>query len=184
MSQQLSFIKKPKLTHGGSSTKGHARTARPLCTKRPIHLVMRASCATGSKSFLAPAFKTKIEIVLQRQAAVFGVKIYDFANGGNHFHLIVKIFSHSGFKNFLRAVSGLIARLVSGAQKGRAIGKKFWDARPFTRVAAWGKAYEYLKSYLTLNKLEAMGFIAHQPRTHKRRKLMSVSIDPISVNYG
>jgi REP element-mobilizing transposase RayT len=143
---------------------------------------MRSSLATGSSSFFKHA--KKIEAVVQKQAATFGVTVYDFANGGNHLHLIVKCAKPALFKNFLRAVAGLIARAILRAEKGvpkLAAGKKFWDARPFTRVANWGRAYEYLKSYLVLNKLEALGFVAHQPRDRKFRKLYSVSVDEFKV---
>jgi REP element-mobilizing transposase RayT len=182
MRRQLLLMPKIKLTHGGSRTKGNPRAARPLCSKRPIHLVIRSSLATGSKSFLSSRFKTRIIAIVQKQGTKFGVKIYDYANGGNHLHMIVKIHSHTLFKNFLRAVTGLIARLVQSSEKGRAAKAKFWDARPFTRIAEWGKAYDHLKSYLTLNKLEALGFIAHQRRDSKRRKLYSVKCEPVNLD--
>lgn len=48
-------------------------------------------------------------------------------------------------------------------------GEKFWDGRPFTRLAEWGKAFEQLCAYVDMNRLEALGFISYQPRKGKRR---------------
>jgi REP element-mobilizing transposase RayT len=182
MAKQSSFFKINKLTFGGSALSGHPREKRPLCTKRPIHLVLHSKMATGPLSM--SRFAPQIAGLLEAHAQKCGVKIYNYANGGNHLHLIVKIASHALFAKFLRAVTGLIARLVLTAEKASAKLKgaeKFWSARPFTRVAAWGRAYEQLRSYVTLNQLEALGFVKHQPRDHKRRKLWSVKVEPFTM---
>jgi len=186
MAKQLSLIKAPKLIFGGSLLSGNARGKRILCTKRPLHLVMRSSKAFGAKSFFN--YKREINQIIAKQAEAFGVRVYDLANSGNHLHFIVKIQSAKLFANFLRAVSGLIARLVLKAEKANAklkFGEAFWDARPFTRIASWGRAYDSLKSYLRLNNLEAIGFIKHQPRgkgsLKKRQSFMVVRVEPIEI---
>src|SRR5688500_16570410 len=99
---QLTFsgLKIPtKRAFGGALLKkSHAKTARVIATKAPIHLVMRSSLATGEKSFLFRA--RRIEAVIQKQAARFGVRLYDFANSGNHLHLLVLATNRRAFKNF------------------------------------------------------------------------------------
>ncbi|MBK7890323.1 MAG: hypothetical protein IPJ84_05575 [Bdellovibrionales bacterium] len=35
----------------------------------------------------------------------------------------------------------------------------FWNSRPFTRVIAWGRDYNIVKDYHTLNQLEADGVV-------------------------
>ena len=81
----------------------------------------------------------------------------------------MKITSPRLFAGFLRAISGIIARTVLGAQRGEPKGKKFWDARPFTRIVAWGKAYTAACRYLIKNQLEAVGFAVEIRRSGKPR---------------
>jgi hypothetical protein len=35
---------------------------------------------------------------------------------------------------------------------------RFWDARPFSRLIAWGRDFLRVKEYLELNTLETQGF--------------------------
>jgi hypothetical protein len=148
---------------GGAYLKNsHAKTKRPLSTKKPSHLVLRSSRAIGSRSFLK--FSDRIEALIKRQGRLHGVKIYRFANGGNHLHLIILPISRDAFNRFIRSLSGLIIRIVFGIEKGRGQKLKFWDQRPFTRIIEWGRDYRRTAEYLALNTLEALGFVAHQPR--------------------
>ena len=78
-------------------------------------------------------------------------------------------------------MSGLIARVILKAEKGHKSSQTFWDARPFTRVAAWGKAYDQLKSYLRLNTLEALGFFPYQSRDKKGRRTILLKIEPFTM---
>lgn len=178
-SKQISFFKESSKIHGGATCSGNPRERRPLSTKLPIHLVMRSSRAVGVRSFLAKKLSPELDAIVKKHAKLNGVKIYRFANAGNHLHFIVKITKPELFKKFLRVISGLIARLVLGAEKGSAKlrGGKFWDARPFTRVASWGKSFDVLCSYLALNNWEALGFLKHSKRDGKR-KLWIVKFDP------
>ena len=89
--RQISFLKASKKIFGGSLVKGNPRTARPLSTKHPIHLVMRSTKATGEKSFLRKAHASKIEAVITKHANINGVKVYRYANAGNHLHLVVNL---------------------------------------------------------------------------------------------
>ena len=142
--------------------KSHAKTKRPITTKLPMHLVLRSSIAKGSLSFLK---KDKlIYTVIASQAKRHGVRLYNYANGGNHIHLLVLPSSRQAFINFTRAISGLVARLILGAERGCAKGIKFWDQRPFSDIVNWGKHFNRVTSYLNQNVLEAYGFIAYSPR--------------------
>jgi hypothetical protein len=44
--------------------------------------------------------------------------------------------------------------------------KQFWDARPFTRLVPWGRAYRAVTHYLALNSLEAIGFTKSTAREY------------------
>ena len=167
--RQLGFeiLEGNNIKHFGGSylKKGNPKVKRPLSTKRSMHLVMRSLFAKGSLSFLR--FDREIRELITYQARVFGVKVYRQANGGNHLHLIVLPRSRPAFNGFIRSISGLIARLVLGAERGDAKNIKFWEKRPFTRIIEWGRDYKKVCSYLFQNTLEALGFIPYQLRTKK-----------------
>jgi len=65
------------------------------------------------------------------------------------------------FAGFTRAVTGLIARLILGAQKGAAKlkeGQSFWPSRPYTRVLSKTRTdYANIRAYFTLNLFESIG---------------------------
>jgi REP element-mobilizing transposase RayT len=150
---------------GGIHIKGNARSQRPVAAKRPMHLVMRSTLAVGSRSFLRK--RRQLEELVRKTGKAKGVKIYRMANAGNHLHLIVLPKTRASYRAFIRAISGLIARSTLGAQRGRALGQKFWDALPFTRILEWGRDYRNTCDYLLQNTLEALGFIPYKPRKSK-----------------
>lgn len=167
--RQLGFelLESKALKHFGGAylKKSHAKTKRPIATKRSMHLVMRSSLAKGDRSLLKHA--KAIRNVIQRQSRRFDVRIYRLANAANHLHFVVLPSSRAGFNGFLRSISGLIARIVLGAEKGTAKRLQFWDQRPFTRILEWGKEYQGVLRYLVQNSLEAFGFIAYTPRKQR-----------------
>ena len=170
MARQIPFPGFEKLKakdFGGSLVKGNPREARPISLKRPIHLVMRSGLARGERSLLRR--ERQIRSLIQRTGRAQGVRIYRVANAGNHLHLIVLPRSRPAFHAFVRAITGLIARLMLGAEKGNASQIKFWDARPFTRILEWGKDYRQSCRYLIQNTLEALGFVPYRPRKKKPR---------------
>jgi REP element-mobilizing transposase RayT len=154
---------------GGSKllNKAHAREARPISVKRPMHLVMRSTLAVGEKSFLRTKRARKIRELVHRLGKEKGVKVYRFANSGNHLHFIILPRSREAFKAYIKAVTGIIARITLGAERGAALGKRFWDAKPYTKIIEWGREYRAVCDYLLRNTLEALGFIPYQSRKRK-----------------
>lgn len=152
---------------GGSKLRGNAREQRPIAIKRPMHLVMRSTLATGERSFLRAKRARKIAELVHRLGKEKGVKVYRFANSGNHLHFIVLPKSREAFKSYIKAVTGVIARLSLGVDRGKAKGLKFWDAKPYTKILEWGREYKTVCKYLLQNTLEALGFIPYQPRKRK-----------------
>lgn len=170
MHGQLLFPQFEKLKvkdFGGSLVKGNPREARPISTKRPLHLVMRSSLARGERSFLRGKRARIIFDIVQKAARSHGVKIYRYANSGNHLHLIILPDSRRAYRAFVRTISGLIARVTLGVERGRPQDQQFWDARPFTRILEWGRDFQSTCAYLKQNVLEALGFIPVQPRRPK-----------------
>jgi len=173
--KQLGFeileIKNIKYFGGAYLKNSNPKGPRPLSIKRSLHLVLRSSMAKGSHSFLKR--DKKIREIIGIQGKRHGVKIYRQANGGNHLHLIVLPRSRDAFNDFIRATTGIIARLVLNVERGRAKNLQFWDKRPFTRIIEWGKEFAGVSRYLLKNTLEALGFIPYQPRKGKSKMLES-----------
>lgn len=48
----LSRDLKARVAHGGELSVGVRKNARPIVTRRPMHLVMRSTLAVGPRSFL------------------------------------------------------------------------------------------------------------------------------------
>jgi REP element-mobilizing transposase RayT len=167
--QSKLFSFSDKYCFGGEQLRGKRKTARPIACKTPLHLVMRSSQARGEKSFLK--HKRKIENLLNTQAQNWGVKIYAFANVGNHMHIVLRARTRRAYKGFIRSISGLIARIILKKERGKALAtmpsasleklssENFWDARPFTRILKGGlRDLHNTCAYIGLNKLEALGF--------------------------
>lgn len=165
LSQEL----RPKFEFGGSLLKNsHAKEKRPISTKQPMHLVLRSSMAVGALSLRSNRVRGPIERRIRSYCQKFGVRLYEFANVGNHLHLLIKLGNRFTFAKFIKAVTGVIARLVLGAQRGSAKGQKFWDQRPYSRIVAWKRGYQIVKDYVIQNHLEAIGMIPYTPRAARR----------------
>lgn len=145
---------------GGSLAKGNPKTARPIAVRAPMHFVFRSTLATGRRSFLN--FDRKIQALIRTQASRFSVRVYDIANAGNHLHCLFLITTRRTFAAFMSAITGLIARMVVRAERGRAWKltalQKFWDARPFSRILTWGRDYRRCRKYLAINRVEMRAF--------------------------
>lgn len=149
--------------------KGHAKLARPLSTKQAMHVVLRSSLAKGDWSLRSVKNMKMVEQTLRKLASKYGIRIYRFANVGNHIHLLIKLSNRFTFAPFIRALSGMIAMRVTGAKKLSALTDKFWDFRPWSRIVEWGKAFRAARTYVFQNELEADGVIPHQPRRQKSK---------------
>src|SRR5690348_9171060 len=132
-SRQLSFSKNPafkdhkkRVEHGGGLRKGRRKLIRPFDSKKSLHVTLRSSRARGAWSFLRSKTEKKVNSLVFTYGAKFNVRIQKYANAGNHLHLLLRVRSKRNFQNFLRTLSGMIPRIVAGAQKGQKIGK-FWD---------------------------------------------------------
>lgn len=147
---------KVRLTHGGSSAHGRRKEYRPLSTKSPIHLVLRASKAKGKLSLLQKNNRIFVEQTFRKQARKYGVALLKLVNVGNHLHVEVKITARKEFQNFLRSVTCLVARKITGAKRGKRFGR-FWDHLAFTRVVKSRYEQRILKTYFLANSIEAIG---------------------------
>ena len=171
-----------KKPFGGELLKSNPKCQRPLSFKQSMHLVLRSSKATGKYSFLHISRVRQIKALVQKQASVSEVKILRYANAGNHLHLLVQPSNRIGYRKFIRAITGLIARTVLKTERGIGLRgqdrlkntNKFWDKRPFTRIVAWGREFTRVSRYLIQNILEAEGLIPYRPR--KKSKLSELRV--------
>ena len=155
--KQFALFKAPDLFHGSNLVPGKRKIARPLDPKRTIHLILKSSQSRGERSLLQPRYAKRIQILIEQVAAHYGIKIYGYANVGNHLHLLVKTKTRLEFQNFLRVIAGKIAILVTQAKKGQKKGK-FWDGLSFTRVVHWGNDFKRLTNYFIKNQIESFGY--------------------------
>lgn len=144
-------LEKLRFFGGTWCTKRKFRVARPLSTKAPIHLILKSTQAKGRLSFSTPTNRKLILALLMKTSRKWGVQVIQFANVGNHLHLMIKLGNLRTYKPFICALTGGIPRHL----KWR--GGKFWNYRPFTRVVQGLRALLTLRDYLVVNQLEGGG---------------------------
>ena len=163
--------KKKDVFGGGNSHTTHPTSARPFHSKADLHIVIRSEKARGKLSLLR--HDTRIGQKVHAIARKVFVEVKDYANVGNHIHLRVRARSRDGLNAFLRAITGVIARIVAGRDRGWAAGRgarrlgapaaratadvgsgPFWDARPFSRIVSAATDVQSLAQYFELNRVE------------------------------
>jgi REP element-mobilizing transposase RayT len=150
------------VSHGGELTKGKRKEIRPLDPKQALHVVLRSSLARGERSMLNPKYCGHIHRLVERLASRYGVRLYRYANVGNHIHLLIKVPSRGVWQRFLRELAGGIAIIVTGAKKGSSLtrnetGRGFWDHLAFTRIVRFGRDFRNMGRYLIKNLFESVG---------------------------
>jgi hypothetical protein len=145
---------KNRTTLGGTKGTGHAKRARPLAPRATYHIVLRSEKARGEYSMLRKHHKSLISKLIYRQAKRFFVRVEGYANVGNHLHIKAYAQGDKEFQNFLRTITCLVARKVTGATRAKKFGR-FWDGLVFTRLIRTFTEHEILKRYIFANILQA-----------------------------
>jgi REP element-mobilizing transposase RayT len=150
------------VSHGGDLAQGKRKRARAIDPKQALHVVMRSSIARGELSMLKRNHSHHIHVLLEKLSKRWGVRVYRYANVGNHLHLLIKVPSRAIWQRFLRELTGGIAIIVTGAKKGSALiknlnGRGFWDGLAFTRIVSFGRDFAGVGRYLIKNLFEAAG---------------------------
>ena len=153
-----------KCSFGGSGIKSNPKTARPISTKDLMHVVLKSDLAKNQYRFIR--FERELIALLHKLALKLNIEVRDVVVMSNHIHLSLRAKSRRAFQNYLRSISGLIARKVLGAQKNSPSAlKQFFKGRPFSRIVASGyKSFRALKTYFDLNRLEKCGFSKSESR--------------------
>jgi len=148
---QLSIFDRPvrvelaRTQHGGDVRRGKRKLERPVSTRRPMHVVLTSQRARGPLSLRK--HERTVREVLRRMARRFEVRIYDFANVGSHLHIVLRARRREGFQGFLRSFAGVVARRITGAERGHRRGR-FFDGLAWSRVVSWGRDYWGLRHYV------------------------------------
>jgi REP element-mobilizing transposase RayT len=155
-------FKTEAISHGGDLASGRRKVRRPLDPKQALHVVLRSSLARGKYSMLQPRHCKHIHEFTHSTAKKLGIRIYRYANVGNHLHLLIRFPSRRIWQRFLRELAGGIAIIVTGAKKGAALSRNstqrgFWDQLAFTRIVSFGRDFKKLGDYIVKNLFEAAG---------------------------
>ena len=168
-------MNKPNAGFGGDlikNLKTNPKVKRPLDSKLPIHLVLRAK-----RSWMrTPKQFAKVNEVVASVARRRGVRIYEYANVGNHLHLLIKITRRPRWAAFIRELTGRLATLAGGGG--------VWLRRPFTRVVnGWRRAYRSVREYVRLNRFEADNDLDSDDRDLLRRLHKAWRMTNLDVSF-
>lgn len=150
----------------GRPSKTHAKIERPIRDRRWHHVCLRSSQARGPLSMRNPKHRQHIERAVRTTAKSAGLKIGRWANVGNHLHFSIFVKERAAYIRWIRAITGVIARIVTGKERGRSRFEgdalvpprtPFWDSRPFTRIVHNNEGYWNLTEYVVKNQLEGTG---------------------------
>lgn len=158
---QMGFLNDYKKEFGGLLLVGKRKTARPLSTKAPIHLVIKSY----HKSLFNPG-NFLLEKLIKNQAQNFNIKIYDFALNWSHIHLVIRLRHRSDYVKFIRFLASLLAQKIRSAKKL----EKIFTLRPYTRILTWGRQFKKVLEYQILNQLEARHLIVRPKVKFKSTK--------------
>jgi hypothetical protein len=172
--RQLSFLPRTKPEFGGELALGRRKTARPIDPKQTMHIVLRASRASGAWSMLSARNRDRVDNLVRKTAARHGLKLYRYANVGYHLHLLVKTPTRRAFQRFLRDVTGSVACLVTGAKNSQPLKGRFWDRLAYTRIVSWGRDFRNIELYFIKNLFEAAGLLT------KKAKALGLQVIPIA----
>ena len=157
MKKQMKLFNDSNTAYGGDllkTRKGRAQP-RPLSTKHTMHLILKSSKAKGELSFLR--HRKMIDQVINFYAKKYCVDVIKMANVSNHLHLHIKLSKRHFYFHFIRVVTGVIAKKMGKEMAKLGSSGKFWDSRPFTRIAIGVRAFLGLQDYIAINVLEGMG---------------------------
>ncbi len=152
-----SFSKKGMGFGGMLLVASNAKERRPLSTTQAMELVLHINTSlfetSKSDELTSPNMRfplisktREIERLTFARAKKNKIRIQQMLNGGTYMHLILRLppdkrRARSLYNNFIRALSGEVARLMTGARKSkpasvisRSFSNKFWKQRPYTCI--------------------------------------------------
>lgn len=119
--------------YGGKLYSGKRKSARPIAVNKNLLVEFKSSKARGAKSLTHPRNRLVVNTVVREQATRFKISVDGVSNEGKSLQIVIRGKRRASYQGFLRCVPGIIARRVTGAQKGREKGK-FWDGIAYSKV--------------------------------------------------
>ncbi len=172
MRQFKLFDEKIPLKFGGELLAGKRKSKRPLCSKRPIHLVLHSEEALKRGSFRK--YESSLLKLWNHQIQKYGLTLYKISVNSNHIHAVIKIPDRRSYMIFIKSLTSKIVKLLNGS-------KNFFTYRPFTRILSWGREFRAVLNYVKQNILEAIGAVAYKPRKRKpMRRDIGVPLEGIA----
>ncbi|HEY8271173.1 MAG TPA: transposase [Pseudobdellovibrionaceae bacterium] len=153
------FFKKQSSSFGGSSLLGKRKTAHPLSTKKPLHLVLKSE----SSSLFNPGNRI-LEKIIRDHAKKYSIAVYALSFNWSHIHLVIKLPTRESYRAFIRTVTAALLKCLA-KQKGKSL-KGVFDLRPFTRILNWGRDLRNVINYHELNDLEGWGLVSRKKKKH------------------
>lgn len=141
MKKSGKFKRDLSLEFGGSLLVGKRHSSRPLSSKRPTHLVLKAR-----NQMLLLRRRKLVEHLIAKFGWKFGLRLYKIGVHSDHVHTSLRTFSRKQYNAFVRAVTSELVRLIPGLQ---------WALRPYTRIGDWGRGFGNVIRYIIRNILEA-----------------------------
>ncbi len=152
-----SFVLVPHHEFGGANKIKNKKSLRPLCSKRALHLVLKADTSTSGS---IRRFKLEISILLAKYSTRFGVQVYKYAICGNHIHIVLRAPHRLAYRAWIRTITGCLSidfKIKLGLS-------------PWSRILSWGREFKTVIKYVLQNVLEANGVIAYKSRANKYHK--------------
>ena len=160
--KQLGLLKNQKTDYGGSllTTRKGRTGPRPLASRNTMHVVLRSTQAKGAWSFMRPQNRKRVQALIEKFSARYGVRVHSFTNVGNHIHLHLRLRNRNTYRAFIRALTGSIAMAITGVSRWNPakLTRKFWDRRPFSRVGFGWRGFLTIKKYIQKNQREGLGY--------------------------
>src|SRR5687768_8954194 len=141
MKQLKLFEFKIQTAFGGELNLGKRKCARPLDSKRPLHLIFKAQTDE-----LLLTHQALIQVTVERIAAKNGVRIQSLVIHADHIHIILEIPQRQIYNRWIRGVTGVLVRKIPGLS---------WKLLPYTQIVNWGRHLAGVHKYLEENRREA-----------------------------
>lgn len=155
---------------------GSRKKVRPFHRKMALHVTMRSSQAKGARSFLKHDNYFFILDLIERLRLRFQITVEKQSINSNHLHLLIRARDKDSLTGFLRSLSGLIVRYMTGAERGNKLNTKqgkFWNHRPFSRLVSFGRDFAAVIKYITMNIDESIGDLS-LGRYFSQKKVLQV----------
>jgi hypothetical protein len=133
----------------------HAKIRRPIILKSKMLIVLSTQQARGPYSF--HRFRRQIEKIARQTGQAHNIRLFDLHNGGHHLQIIIKASSKNEFKNFLRALTGKLARLILKAEKAKPGRISLWTHRPYSREVQSIKFPNVALDWIIQDRLHELG---------------------------